>query len=121
MRGSKLYYFLIDLDRSELEDLKAFVDSPFFNKKEGPRLLLDYLLQIPGPLSEHEPALEEEAIFSALYPDRPFKAGVYNHLFLFLRSCNTCTCSTLSRLDQPINPCTTHHLGSCNVFLLEPP
>ena len=80
MRGSKLYYFLIDLDRSELEDLKAFVDSPFFNKKEGPRLLLDYLLQIPGTLSEHEPALEEEAIFSALYPDRPFKAGVYNKL-----------------------------------------
>lgn len=80
MLGSKLYYFLMDLDESELADFKDFLDSPYFNTKEGPRLLLEYLIQLPSPLVKNEAALEEQAVFSAIYPDRPHHSRAYSKL-----------------------------------------
>lgn len=71
MIKSKLFDLLSLLNQQELTLLHKLVYSPFFNKHENTRLLLDYILEI-GLDSEDEEALTKEAAFKVLFPGEKY-------------------------------------------------
>jgi hypothetical protein len=72
MQKSKLIRLLAFFSNSELDRLKLFVQSPFFNTNQHLLSLLEYLLPFK-PTFRHE-EMDEKRAFKHIFPEVPFSA-----------------------------------------------
>ena len=71
MIKSKLLDLLDLLTPYELNQLHKLVYSPFFNKHEKTRILLDYIIEV-GPGNEDEELLNKETAFRIMFPGEDY-------------------------------------------------
>lgn len=71
MLKSKLLDLLNVLTPYELNQLHKLVYSPFFNKHENTRILLDHILEV-GPANEDEELLSKETAFRIMFPGEEY-------------------------------------------------
>lgn len=72
MLKSKLFDLLALLNPQELAQLRRLVNSPYFNKHENTRLLLDFILEV-GIDNEDPDLLSKEAAFKVLFPGEKYQ------------------------------------------------
>ncbi len=81
MVNSKLLHYLKQLSRKDLLQFRDFVHSPYFNKHQKTKALLDYLLRVGW---EREKKLQKENIFSALFKGEKYDEQQVSNLMTYL-------------------------------------
>lgn len=79
MKTSKLILFLESLDKKELEEMEAFLMSPYFNKSQEVLLLFKYLSSFHPDIGKRIPV--KKALIQALFPGQPYSDKQLRYLF----------------------------------------
>jgi len=82
MQNSKLVELLKTFSNKELREFNEFVQSPFFNKNEDLVRFYEHLRSLAPAFAPAR--IEREAVFTALYPDKPYEDKQLNYLNNFL-------------------------------------
>ncbi len=69
MQKSKLIQYLLTFSKQDLRSFKDFVHSPYFNKHQKTRELLDYILNVKDMES---PLLQKEIVFKKVFPNMTY-------------------------------------------------
>ncbi len=77
MKGNKLLTLLESFNKYELNRLRKFVESPFFNENE---ILVDLYDMIDTFLRSTKTELNQEVIWKQLFPDKPYDDVKYRRL-----------------------------------------
>jgi len=81
MFNTKLIQYLSKFSKSELSEFKDFVHSPYFNKHQKTKQLLDYILQRPHWNSTN---LNKEQVFKNVFPGKPYHEQHLSNLISYL-------------------------------------
>ncbi|MEL7117788.1 MAG: hypothetical protein AAFO07_00045 [Bacteroidota bacterium] len=79
--GKKLFENLGHLDTKQLKRFQSFVDSPYFNKHNKVRRLMEYVL--PFHPSYDDKALQQDTIFTHLFPEEKFQQNKLAVIFTY--------------------------------------
>ena len=78
MGNRKIVALLSSFQPAEMRDFRDFVDSPYFNRKEELRQLLDALNETA--LAQEGNPVSKEAVYARLYPDAPYDDKHFRYL-----------------------------------------
>lgn len=78
MNNSTLTELLRLFTKNEIQSLKEYVSSPYFNKKAALKKLLEYLIRFHPHFPKEK--VEREIIWKHLYPGKPYNYGVMKNL-----------------------------------------
>lgn len=81
MHKSKLIQYLSLFSKQDLRAFKDFVHSPYFNKHQKTKELLDQILKTP---SWNSPQLQKEKIFKKVFPNQKFEEQLLRTLMSYL-------------------------------------
>lgn len=81
MYKTKLIQYLSQFSAQELQQFQVFVDSPYFNKHENTKALLNHILKVNNWES---PALQKEKAFKVIFPKKKFDPQLLSNLISYL-------------------------------------
>ena len=81
MFKSQVIQYLAHFSKSELSDFRDFVHSPYFNKHENTKALLDFIL---GLKDWNAGNLQKEKVFKVLFPNKKYQEQLLSNVLYYL-------------------------------------